>query len=366
MDDDLRRQTDLINSTTHALQPLEDLPLPAALINSQRQILYGNHAFAALLGVAGMDGVVGRRVGEAVQCQHSDETPGGCGTTEFCTTCGAGQAINASQRGVPDCQEGRIVSKSLGGDLDLRVWARPFAAGDETFTLLTLLDIRDEKRRQALERIFFHDVLNTAGGIHGLVSLLADDRDSGAMDSSVKALEQLSTQLIEEIKSQRDLVAMEQGDLAVEPAPVFSRDVLDVLVDGYRQGELAARHRVNLSLDGPNLCFVTDARLVRRVVGNMIKNAIEACPDGGTVRVTCEGGAGTIRIHVHNPSVMPRSVQLQVFQRSFSTKGAGRGIGTYGMKLLTERYLGGRVSFTSSEAAGTTFTAEYPLELPAA
>jgi sensor histidine kinase regulating citrate/malate metabolism len=58
---------------------------------------------------------------------------------------------------------------------------------------------------------------------------------------------------------------------------------------------------------------------------------------------------------------MPRSVQLQVFNRSFSTKGAGRGLGTYSMKLLTERFLGGRVWFTSTREAGTTFYASYPL-----
>jgi signal transduction histidine kinase len=49
-----------------------------------------------------------------------------------------------------------------------------------------------------------------------------------------------------------------------------------------------------------------------------------------------------------------------MFQRSFSTKGAGRGLGSYSVKLLSERYLNGKVSFTSSEDEGTTFIARYP------
>lgn len=54
-------------------------------------------------------------------------------------------------------------------------------------------------------------------------------------------------------------------------------------------------------------------------------------------------------------------VQLQLFQRSFSTKGqSGRGIGTYSMKLLSERYLGGKVEFTSREPEGTVFTLTIP------
>ena len=51
---------------------------------------------------------------------------------------------------------------------------------------------------------------------------------------------------------------------------------------------------------------------------------------------------------VNNPAVMPREVQLQVFKRSFSTKGSGRGIGTYSMRLLVSRYLGGSVDFEST------------------
>jgi len=58
---------------------------------------------------------------------------------------------------------------------------------------------------------------------------------------------------------------------------------------------------------------------------------------------------------------MPEEIQSQVFQRSFSTKAkSGRGIGTHSMKLLGERYLGGRVEFLSDEAAGTTFSITLP------
>ncbi len=77
-----------------------------------------------------------------------------------------------------------------------------------------------------------------------------------------------------------------------------------------------------------------------------------------------EQGADGIEFDVHNPGAMPRNVQLQVFQRSFTSKGDGRGLGTYSMKLLSERYLGGRVSFTSEAVSGTTFSAWYPLHLP--
>jgi len=57
---------------------------------------------------------------------------------------------------------------------------------------------------------------------------------------------------------------------------------------------------------------------------------------------------------------MPKEIQLQLFKRSFSTKGIGRGIGTYSMKLFGEKYLKGRVGFESTEENGTTFFIEIP------
>ena len=54
-------------------------------------------------------------------------------------------------------------------------------------------------------------------------------------------------------------------------------------------------------------------------------------------------------------------VALQIFHRSFSTKGGyGRGLGTYGMKLLGEGVLGGSVGFESTEEGGTTFWFRLP------
>ena len=63
---------------------------------------------------------------------------------------------------------------------------------------------------------------------------------------------------------------------------------------------------------------------------------------------------------VHNPGHMDPSVQHQVFRRFFSTKGPGRGLGTYSIKLLAEEYLGGRVSLDSSPERGTTFVLSLP------
>jgi sensor histidine kinase regulating citrate/malate metabolism len=56
---------------------------------------------------------------------------------------------------------------------------------------------------------------------------------------------------------------------------------------------------------------------------------------------------------------MPPEIQLQVFQRSCSTKGDGRGTGTYSIRLLSS-YLLGAASFSSTPEEGTTFHVTLP------
>ncbi len=103
----------------------------------------------------------------------------------------------------------------------------------------------------------------------------------------------------------------------------------------------------------------TDKTLLSRIIGNLVKNALEAEKAGAVITISCrkiESGAAFL---VLNPGQMPDDSRLQVFQRSFSTKGAGRGLGTYSILLLTEKYLKGKVSFTTGPG-GTEFKAEYP------
>jgi hypothetical protein len=67
---------------------------------------------------------------------------------------------------------------------------------------------------------------------------------------------------------------------------------------------------------------------------------------------------------VRNPTSIPRNIQFQLFQRSFSTKGSDRGLGTYSMRLLGERYLGGAISFRSGPPTGTEFRLALPPAAP--
>jgi signal transduction histidine kinase len=138
--------------------------------------------------------------------------------------------------------------------------------------------------------------------------------------------------------------------------------VLHELFETYNRPETFNHRHIRIADGCEDVVFESDLSLVQRVLGNMVKNAMEAAVPGETVTLGCNREPEGVSFRVHNPTYMPKEVRLQVFKRSFSTKGAGRGLGTYSMKFLSENYLGGKISFTSTETEGTTFRVTYPVK----
>lgn len=339
---------------------LDALPEQVMVLNRYRQVVYANAATRALAASLGRPSVLGLRPGELLACRIADESAAGCGTSEACRNCGAAQAVLEAidgRKADRECRIGRPEGPHPQA-LDLRVWATPFNWNGEEHVLFVANDIADEKRRQVLERVFFHDIMNTAGGINSLAGMLA--AGDIMIDEVKDDLAVASDTLVQEIRSQRILVAAENNALAVQMAPLESGSFLEALVHTFRNHEVARGKHIRVAPDSLHCAFVSDEALLSRVIGNLLKNALEAADAGDTVTLGCAARGPELTIRCHNGKVMPRDVQLQVFQRSFSTKGRDRGIGTYSIKLLTEKYLGGRVSFVSAPETGTVFSVTLP------
>ena len=343
---------------TAALDGMLDFGL---ILNRERQAVFVNKAFSDFLTAHGITEPIGQRPGNLAGCMHSAETAGGCGTTESCLRCGAGRALEQALSGKEDVRECRILSRTLGEDLDLRVSVKPFNYNGEDFLLMSLQDISSEKRRQVLERLFFHDILNTAGGVQGLIGLMAES-DPAESKTYVPAAVKASDRMIDQILSQRDLSAAERGDLHLTVSDVGASELLGEIAGLFKAHEVGKNKEIIVAGGCQDAHINTDKTLLSRVIGNLLKNALEAEAPGARITLSCEKTPGGAAFTVHNPGRMPEDSRLQVFQRSFSTKGAGRGLGTYSIRLLTEKYLKGKVSFTTGPE-GTVFRAEYPAVL---
>jgi len=339
-----------------------------AVIDKNRQIVYANDDLLSMLGINSLELILGRRPGEIISCIHSAEEPSGCGTARACAFCGAVNAILDSQRtGIKTMKETRITSLIDGKhkSWDLNIISTPISFNGDQFYILILQDISEEKRRAALEKIFFHDLLNSAGGLHGLLRILKEGTSPEETREIISLSEEISESIIEEILMQRQIRAAENGELKVKIDFTNSIELLDSAIGKISFHEVGRDRNIVKTEDSVNIEFETDKLLLQRVLINLLKNALEATGVGGTIQTGIKDDEDKIIFWVKNDQVIPQDVQMQLFQRSFTTKGTGRGLGTYSIRLLTENYLEGKVSFLSNETDGTVFSIEINKKFPA-
>jgi K+-sensing histidine kinase KdpD len=332
------------------------------ILNANRQIVFCNQPLVKYLQAENSNEIIGKRPGEALRCEHANNTSGGCGTTEFCTMCGAYRAIMSCQQGEESIRDCRITTKPDGAALDLSVHATPFSHNNEQFTIFTLTDTADEKRRKVLESLFFHDIMNLVGGLMGYSDLLKEASFEESREYA-PIINELTMELSDQIEAQRQLANAEHHETTVEPAVIHAKSILDSIASSLRKHSVAGDKQIAVAASSEDFMFVSDERLLRRVIGNLTKNALEATAKGSTVTISCNRKNSEVEFTVRNNEVIPHHIQMQIFQRSFSTKGSGRGLGTYSVKLFTEQYLNGKVGFTSNVDDGTIFTVMLPMSL---
>jgi len=336
---------------------MQCLGAAVAVLNAQRQVLAINDSYLALAGIGDAEQALGLRSGETLHCAYAEDSQFGCGNGRYCVTCGAALAILAAQReGAPQELECAMVTTRDGVRHELAMLARatPLRVDDQVFLLLALKDISEEKLRAALEHSFLHDVSNLVAGLAGSAGFLDDPEQNPAdVFAEIRAV---TEQLRREIELQRILLCPEPRCGKLVAAPVSLAVIVQTLLHLVRRHHAAQRREVRWPVVSPDAQVVTDVAALLRVLLNMLLNALEATDEGGAVELRVEVAADQVVFRVWNPAAIPPAVALRVFQRYFSTKaGRARGQGTFTMKMLGEGYLGGKVGFSTSASAGTTF-----------
>ena len=314
------------------------VPLAVIIVNETRQIVYANERFTGLIGASSFDEVAGKRPGEALGCSHAWETQGGCGTSQSCRYCGAAKAIVRGLEGHEATQECSIIRQSADSlnALNLQVWTSPFSVGKDSLVLSSILDIAHEKSLRSFERIFFHDIMNAVTGIKGLHDLIALELGT-RYGSELELLQGAVENIRDIIESHKDFLAVETQEYIREDSSFETLPLLTLLESFCQAFNAGGRKQLVLDSASPNISVCSDVRLVQRILVNMIKNALEASRAGDVVRLGCLAAPdGGVTFWVQNPGVMPKETRLRVFEKGFSTKGRGRGFGTYGMRLFAK------------------------------
>jgi PAS domain S-box-containing protein len=104
-----------------------------------------------------------------------------------------------------------------------------------------------------------------------------------------------------------------------------------------------------------------DLQLLKRVLINLVTNAVQAMPSGGQLSVVSElNRQGHIALTVKDTGVgIADSIKIQIFTPLFTTKSRGQGFGLAVCKRVMEAH-GGNITFESTQGKGTKFTIQFP------
>jgi signal transduction histidine kinase len=173
------------------------------------------------------------------------------------------------------------------------------------------------------------------------------------------------TQIVEDLFT---LTRADAGQYPLAPRDIY----LDELVAdcAHAARSLALAKKITLTCEVPEeLAIRADEALLRRMILNLLDNAIKYTPAGGRVAVSCERSGNEYAVSVTDSgSGIPEDLQQKVFERFFrvdkartrmENDGGGAGLGLSIARWIAEAHHG-RLILARSDSNGSTFTALLP------
>ncbi|WP_428263085.1 sensor histidine kinase [Haliangium sp.] len=217
------------------------------------------------------------------------------------------------------------------------------------------LDARNQHLQLMLSGIA-HEVRNPLGGIELFAGILRDELDPD--DERRRHVERIEREL-----GYLEAVVTDFLDYARRPAPELAELDLAALAHDVVELEQADADRLHLPIHvqaEPARCRA-DAGQVRRVVLNLIRNALQAATglDGAEIRVRVGRERDQVVLSVWNPGPpIPDEVRARIFEPFFTTREKGTGLGL-AFARETARDHGGAIELDSGDD-GTTFRLRLP------
>lgn len=194
--------------------------------------------------------------------------------------------------------------------------------------------------------------------IETLRRALAQDGQAGRFGELFR---ESSETVLDELRALRGIID-EFSDFARMPQPRLQpTDVADVVAhvtDLYRAraGEVALESAVAADLPA----VAADREMLARALGNLVGNALDAMPEGGTLRVAASAQDGGVAIEVSDTGPgLTDEQRTRLFTPYYTTKKGGTGLGLAIVQGIVSDH-GGRIRVESEPGKGTTFTLLLP------
>ncbi len=261
-----------------------------------------------------------------------------------------------------------------GASLDLGVSVTPLATGDRPWSgyLLVFQDLTEVKRleeevrtREKLAAVgemaaqLAHEIRNPLGSISGSAQVLVGEANV------TEEHERLLRIITRESKRLSDALNrfLFQARSPVRPrGPVDLGHLLGEAVSLLENGpEVGPQHQVSFEADaGPHLCLA-DPDQITQVFWNLVRNGLEAMPDGGRLQVRLRRAGEDVILSVHDQGRgMGREEQRRMFEPFHSSTPMGTGLGLAIVYRIVREH-GGDITVKSAPGAGTQVEVRLPL-----
>jgi len=223
-------------------------------------------------------------------------------------------------------------------------------------------DLTSKERLAALGQIsgtIAHELGNPLNTMSGHIQLLARDPAAPAetraelaiVEREVKRMTAIIRRFLDSARA-----------LAPEPEQVDLAALIDEVVTLSIPVEVRSRVEVHEVVEPEASSVRADPALLRHVLGNLISNAVDAMPDGGSLTVSAGRQGSMLTLAVSDTGVgMAPEQRRRAFEPFYTTKPRGKGTGL-GLAISREiaNALRGRIEVESTPAHGSTFTLSFP------
>ena len=276
---------------------------------------------------------------------------------------------------VPGTSVDRVYRRPDGrpSPVRLSVHAVPGDNGEAALILAVIEDLGEERRVQQqlvqsgklaaigeLAAGVAHEINNPLFAILGLTEFLLKESEPGSKaHNRLELIQQTGLEIKEIVRALLDFARENAEERHVVPLDDVVRSTLDLIrrTNAHKGIELVDTY------ESTDVCINGSANQLKQIFLNLIANARQAMPNGGTVSVTVrrEGGFAVASVTDDGPG-MELSVAERIFEPFFTTKRltGGTGLGLSVSLGIAEAH-GGRLTVSSEPGRGATFTLSLPI-----
>ena len=227
-----------------------------------------------------------------------------------------------------------------------------------------------ERTRDEVERIVRHDLRNPLNAMLIATQLLMSQDMTPKQKELLNIVHESGYKLNYMLSNSMDFVSMEEGKYRLTPRRLRVSDIFRTVM----QETIPAREKKAVEVEllengrpmsGDSSLLIDGERMhLENLFTNLLRNAIEASPEGAVVSLGVQEDADWLEFQVHNQGEVPEDIRDNFFDRYATTgKEEGTGLGTFIASLITKTHAG-TISFVTDSQEGTTLTVRLPREQP--